>query len=117
MADAGTLDHVYDFIPLLRGPAPLHHQLAPRHERGLVRGEIEDPVGDLVGLAVAADTMRWYTAGSARRRSVIAVTMGRGAPNWPGCARVLERREPRQEPHGALGRLLSSIPTRAGTRY
>jgi len=22
MADAGTLDRVYDFIPLLRGPAP-----------------------------------------------------------------------------------------------
>jgi hypothetical protein len=88
MADAGTLDRVYDFIPLLRGPAPVDHQLAPRHERGLVRGEIEDPVGDLVGLAVAADTMRWYTAGSARRRSVIAVTMGRGAPNWPGCARA-----------------------------
>src|SRR3990172_5658752 len=64
------------------------------------------------------DTMRWYTAGSARRRSVMGVTMGPGCTElarmrsrayWSAVSFVKSRTAPLDAWYWGL---LSSIPTR-----
>ena len=78
---------------LLRGPASVDHQLAAGHERGLVRGEIEDAVGDLVGGSATsragcatpcARTPRGRPAPLGHRRQ----DRPGGAPSCSGCARA-----------------------------
>src|SRR5262245_65546941 len=95
---------------LLGRPAAVDHQLAARHEQGLVRGEVEDGVRDFFRLTVTAERDArehatvglWIGATPLGHRRDDRPRMDRVRPD--PLAGVLERGRLRQPPYCTLGR-------------
>src|SRR5262249_57716362 len=97
---------------LLCGPSAIDDELAAGHVGRLVGGEIEDPVRDLVGLAVPPE--RNPGDHQLAHGWIGAASLGHRCHDWSGVhrvgadtlARVLDGRRFRQETDGALGGLI-----------